>query len=150
MYSETERSSELASLATASISSGVTRNFSSSVHLSAMISSNKKKTRISQRAEVRRLVRQGRFCSCGTTLRSAHLFPQRMKRDIKVGRCLVGFAVLEAPDGRLRTFALIGNVLIRQTVIGDVLDDFFCCIHAPNYTRVNSLVNARMDNRLRK
>lgn len=73
-----------------------------------------------------------------------------MKRDVEVGRCLVGFAVLNAPDGRLRTFALVGNVLVGQTVSGDFLDDFFCCIHAPNYTRMNSLVNARMDNRLRK
>ena len=86
----------------------------------------------------------------GCLLLSAYIFAKRIKRDVEVCRCLVGLVTPNSPDSRLRATAFVSDCLIRQSARRDLFNDVVCCIHTPNYTRMNSLVNARMDIRLRK
>lgn len=98
-----------------------------------------------QSGEVRRLVRNGGR-SFGSLFQAG---TQRVKRYVEIRRAFVVFAILDSPDGRLRTFATVSNGLVRPSMRCDLFNDFMCSIHAINYTQMNSIVNARMNVRLR-
>lgn len=97
-----------------------------------------------QSGEVRRLVRNGGR-SFGLP---NYAYTKRSKGYVKIRRATIVFTVLDPPDCWLRTFALICNGLVRPSVRCNLFNDFMCCIHANDYTQMNSIVNAQMDRRL--
>ncbi len=131
MYSDTERSSALASFARASISSGVTRNFSSSVHFSDMAISIKKMARISLPAKTRRLVRERRG-SVGLWMQFAERF--RLGKSQILERCLGDTVCAPLANSARSDFAQFGNLRGPS----DCINDFVCVgVHGQKYRTLN-------------